>query len=574
MEKEVKNILSAIKFTDYTINRPLFSLNNGSRWIVFGDNNLYPQFLIDLYKSSPTHGNALKQLALLVAGDGIVFGENVKLNRWIESAFGNVNEWIENVAQDFLIHNAIGSQVVWSNGGKWISKVKHLDVSKIRVGGEEGKMWVSRDWLQYNYKNSKPIEMFRYNPKIAKSDPVQILYSFKKSPGNDWYAEPSYEQSMNYITLDKALAEYYNNFVSNGFSASYLITMYGKPMNPDEMWAMQKEIERSLVGPKSAGQFLLQVAGNKEDKMDFEPLNTADNTKMFETMQRWGQQQVMGAHGITAPELIGASSGGIDLGGDANKLSVAYDLLQSQKIKPIQNRIVNEIIQLAKDSGILCSTEDIFISSSVLVKAIDMQVLTVNERRKLAGYEPIEGQDIILSSVRFKDQTTKMGAQLDYGCLMLDLQVEGWDDLKLLVDPEDVHDSGLDFGGIQEDPHVTVLFGYHDDVKPGDVMMAAEDIVPGDIELELNTLSVFENDEYDVLKFEVVSKELTDLNSKMKSKFNHTNTHTGYNPHVTLAYVKKGTGQKYEKVFQESFKAMGEKFNFNYKKGTKNLTWK
>jgi len=154
------------------------------------------------------------------------------------------------------------------------------------------------------------------------------------------------------------------------------------------------------------------------------------------------------------------------------------------------------------------------------------------------------------------------------------LQVEGWEDLKLLVNPEDVYVGDMEFGGIQDDPHVTVLYGYHDDVKPGDVMTASDDVLPGDIELELNTLSVFENDEYDVIKFEVVSKELTDLNTKMRSKFNHTSTHPGYNPHVTLAYVKKGMGKKYEKVFQESYKATGDKFNFNYKQGTKNLTWK
>lgn len=573
MDKDIKNTLNVIKFHDYKIDMPLFTVHSNGKWISYGFDNLFSNMMVDLFNTSPTHSAIIKRLSTLILGDGIVYGENAKLNNWIRSAFGNVNEWIELVGQDFLIHNAISSQIVWSNNGKWISKVKHLDASKVRVACEEETIWISRDWCNFNYKISKPMEMKRFNPEISKEYPVQILYAFKKNPGNDWYPIPSYYGAINYVCLDKGLSEYYNNFVNNGFSASYLITAYGKNLTPDEMRLMHKDIERKLVGPKTAGKFLIQSAESKEMKMDFEALNTADNTKMYETLQKWSQQQIMGAHGITVPELVGSSSGGVDLGGDANKLISAYELLQNTQIKPIQNRIVNQILSLARDSGILCQEDDIFISSSIPVKAIDMQVLTVNERRKLAGYDAIEGQDIILSSVRMPEKKS-FASQVDFGCLMLDLKIDGWEDLKSMVDPDDVYQGPLEYGGIQSDPHVTILYGYHEDVKPGEVMMAAEGYETDSIEFGLNALSRFEADEYDVLKFDVQSAELVELNMKMRSEFSHTNTHPGYNPHVTLAYIKKGLGLKYDKVFQEAFKAVGEQFTFKYKKGTKNLTWK
>lgn len=572
MDNEIKNSLQVIKFNDYKIDLPLFNIHSSGKWVDFGKTNLFPQMMVDLFNSSPTHSSIIKRMTQLIAGDGIVYGENVKLNKWIQDAFGNVNDWIENVGQDFLIHNAIGSQVIWSNDGKWISKVKHLDASKIRVSHNDENIWISRDWLQYNYKISKPIEMVRFDKSKSKESPVQILYSFKKNPGNDWYPIPAYYGSVNYIALDKSLAEYYNNFVGNGFSASYVVTAYGKNLTPDENRQMQRDIEKKLIGPKTAGKFILQTAPDKESKWDFDALTTADNTKMYETLQKWSQQQIMGAHGVTVPELIGASSGGVDLGGDANKLAAAYELLQNTQIKPVQNRIINQIIELARASGILCSNADIFISSSIPVRAIDMQVLTVNERRKLAGYEPIEGQDIILSSVRF-DNKQKMASQVDYGCLMLDLEVEAWDEIKMMVDPEDIYQGELEYGGLQQTPHITVMYGFHENVRPGEVMSATE-INPEDIEFNLIELNRFESDLYDVLKFQVSVPELTELNTKMSSTFDNTQTHEGYNAHVTLAYIKKGLGEKYDKVFQDGFQASGKNFTFKYKQGTKQLNWK
>jgi 2'-5' RNA ligase len=48
-----------------------------------------------------------------------------------------------------------------------------------------------------------------------------------------------------------------------------------------------------------------------------------------------------------------------------------------------------------------------------------------------------------------------------------------------------------------------------------------------------------------VEKVEVEGKGIRDLHEKLSESLQHTETHPTYKPHVTIAYVKPGLGEKY-----------------------------
>lgn len=111
------------------------------------------------------------------------------------------------------------------------------------------------------------------------------------------------------------------------------------------------------------------------------------------------------------------------------------------------------------------------------------------------------------------------------------------------ISPEDLsHDPDASPGGKEKDPHITVLYGLHTN-NPSKISDALSGSKP--VKLELGKLSLFENGNFDVLKVDVDSKDLHDLNSRLSSDLSHTKTHKSYNPHATVAYLKKGKGQKY-----------------------------
>ena len=64
------------------------------------------------------------------------------------------------------------------------------------------------------------------------------------------------------------------------------------------------------------------------------------------------------------------------------------------------------------------------------------------------------------------------------------------------------------------------------------------------VKFKLGRISAFDNnEEYDVIKVEVISPDLHRLHKSLKA-LPHHDKHPRYQPHVTIAYVKKGKGKR------------------------------
>lgn len=98
--------------------------------------------------------------------------------------------------------------------------------------------------------------------------------------------------------------------------------------------------------------------------------------------------------------------------------------------------------------------------------------------------------------------------------------------------------------GREDYPHITVKYGIHSE-DPKEVT-ALFDSTPA-FKIRLGKISIFSNEEkpYDVVKVEVNSPELHELNKKIGEGVEVTDTFPEYKPHMTLAYVNKGEGEVY-----------------------------
>ena len=93
--------------------------------------------------------------------------------------------------------------------------------------------------------------------------------------------------------------------------------------------------------------------------------------------------------------------------------------------------------------------------------------------------------------------------------------------------------------GRELDPHVTIKFGLHETSPSKELMQILSNTQP--FEIKVGNISLFENDDFDVLKLDITSNELVNLNSIISSKIKCTDTHPTYHPHLTISYIKKGT---------------------------------
>jgi hypothetical protein len=122
------------------------------------------------------------------------------------------------------------------------------------------------------------------------------------------------------------------------------------------------------------------------------------------------------------------------------------------------------------------------------------------------------------------------------------------------IKDEDLHEKGR-----EDDPHITVLYGIHSPDAVGVIgdILREQKHIPA----TLRKTSVFseEGKDYDVVKLDVDSPELHRLRDKISAACDNTQTYPNYQPHVTLAYVKKGNGSKYANLLDLE----GEKIDLN-----------
>lgn len=102
-------------------------------------------------------------------------------------------------------------------------------------------------------------------------------------------------------------------------------------------------------------------------------------------------------------------------------------------------------------------------------------------------------------------------AKRSYACLMLDCSKTKakFKELQKDIDKDDLY-TEEEGHGLENDPHITVLYGIHE--QDGKVVKAELELTT--VEYTLTGLSLFENDKFDVLKFTVRSPDLKKLNKQ------------------------------------------------------------
>jgi hypothetical protein len=132
----------------------------------------------------------------------------------------------------------------------------------------------------------------------------------------------------------------------------------------------------------------------------------------------------------------------------------------------------------------------------------------------------------------------------DYGAVLASARPKGWGDVLSSIDRHDVYSGDDGTYGLETKPHVTVLYGLHEKVHEDLVCRMCQGL-GGETELKFTGLSAFtDSDDYDVLKFDVESDRLRNMNKAFRG-LPHTNDYPEYKPHMTVAYLKNGAASKY-----------------------------
>ena len=310
-------------------------------YVDYGDDNLFPQYLVDLYKSSATHGALCTTISLMIFGDGVSSADPniaIKFQEW------GLNDVLRKASLDLKIQGGFALEVIYSLDRSTITEVRHLPFETIRAGevneaDEIDYYYYSRDWAD---TREEVIERCAFDPERKIDHPHQILYVKPFSPGSFFYPKPDYIGALNYIELDKEISIYHINNIKAGLAPSFSIHFKNGVPAQDERNRIRQDIEKQLAGSTNAGKFVVTYSDNPDRKPDFEPFPISDADKQYQFLSTESTNKIMIGHRVVSSAMFGVATEGKL--GSTQELEIAAGLFSKQVIKPFQ-RTIKEAVQ-------------------------------------------------------------------------------------------------------------------------------------------------------------------------------------------------------------------------------------
>ena len=381
-------IFQRINFHDNVL--PVFKENKAKGYVTFGADNLYPDFLIELFNKSPKHNAIVSSKASYVAGIGTkVIGQNTvdiaKAEAKIQNinAYETLNQVKGKIAYDLELFNGYALEIIWNKAKTAIAEIYHIPFKNIRKG-LEGDYVYCEDWTD------RKAEQIHYQPFNATTRESKSLYYCQfYRPGQGEYPLPDYVGALKYIEVDTEISNYYLNSIKNGFTAQTHIQLFKGIPTPEEARSTARRFKENYQGTDNAGGLIIQYNDPQEKESVISNLQPSDFDKQFDLLNKTVQQEIFVAHKVNSPMLFGVRVEG-QLGGRSEMIE-AYEMFQQSYIEPRQQKIDDTLTYLFEFiSPVRLETINKPPIGVDYVALFTAGLLTQNEARKELGFEEIE----------------------------------------------------------------------------------------------------------------------------------------------------------------------------------------
>jgi len=323
----------------------------GRKWVLNGEKNYFPRYVIDRKIGSPTNGSIIEVFCELMYGRGIAVNGNDEIYEDLIEIFPKRE--IRKCLNDYQTFGYYFLQILRSKGSdKKVAKILHFPAEKMgrdkaNENGEIDGAWYCEDWTNTNKYKPKFIKEF----KGKLTDSVMVKSVVPHQQGQSYFALPNYIQGLQYAEMEEEISNYCINHIKNGLSFGYIINFNnGGNITPEQKDEIERQIKLKLTGSSNAGKFILSFNDNKDAEVTVVPLEVNDAHSQWEFLTKEARQQIITAHGAY-PNLFGINSGN-GFSNNADELDVQSKLVQDYQITPKQDFFLDELAGLLEINGL------------------------------------------------------------------------------------------------------------------------------------------------------------------------------------------------------------------------------
>lgn len=343
--------IKLITLTNYV--RPPLMEDKSRDWVMNGRLNQYYNYIIDRNNGSPTNASINESYTTLIYGKGL---------RTSSGALG-AEGWgrlqtilrpreLRKMVRDFQVFGEFSFEIIESKGGE-LHSLTHVPKEMLipAIANEKNeieKYWFSRNWQKYTDIDYTPISFPAFGAQKGNSMFVARPYTV----GNEYFGSPDYSSGLVYAEIEEELSNMYISSIKNGLSAGYIINIpNGTNYTPEEKEEFERQVKRKLTSSSNSSNFIISF-NDQEVAIDVTPFPVNSSVhKQWDTLTEQAKTQLMTAHRVISPSLVGLSSAS-GFSSVADEMDMSERQTIKRVIKPKQDFVIESLEEVLVHYGI------------------------------------------------------------------------------------------------------------------------------------------------------------------------------------------------------------------------------
>ena len=329
----------------------------GKDFIEWGTNNLYPDFLQELYDNVATLRSVIDGCVDYIAGDDVtILPLRPNMEGGVMNGRGDtIQEQVRDVAHDEEKCGGFALQVIRGMDGK-PSEVYYIDMRYLRMNKDCNVFYYCEDWKKKGKKNVIIYPKFDPNLDWAtltdeerNNHASSIL--FVKGNRHQTYPSPRYAASVKSCETERCIDEFHLNAINNGFTGSQIVNFNnGRPASAEIMEEIEDNFCEKFSGHQNAGRIAFSWNENRASATTIDQVQVQDFGEKYKSLENTARQRIFTSFRAN-PNLFGIPTE--SLGFSQEEYESAFRLFNRTHVRPIQRKIADAYDTIYGQKGVL-----------------------------------------------------------------------------------------------------------------------------------------------------------------------------------------------------------------------------
>ena len=359
MKKVQVAFLALDPYLEKNIPSPVEKELQGKDMMQWGDRNLYPEFLWDLYGSVTTLRTIINGTRDFCVGDAQAFQLEGLPAGIVNTKGETIKAFCVRFFLDRWLYGGAAIQVIRSRAGN-VAEIYNVPMRYLRMNKECDVFYYSEKWAKAGTKKTTvypafmPISPERWNA-LAPEEKERSLSSILlvKDTNTQTYPTPVYAAAVKACDTERNIDEFHLNSVNNGFTSSMVVNFNNGQPDSETKAEIEKNFTEKFTGSKNAGRVMFSFNPDVKNATTFTSPKVESFGERYEALSKNTERRIFTAFRAT-PVLFGIPTD--NNGFAADDYANAFRLYNRTAVRPAQAELCDALDRITGKSGSLVIT--------------------------------------------------------------------------------------------------------------------------------------------------------------------------------------------------------------------------